>query len=145
MSRPKIILERLSYTYTPPVGLPVRALEGVSLDISEDEFVALVGPSGCGKSTLLNAIADLLDPAECEVSGRIAVDGAEAKRRSRREANLGYVFQRDAYLQRRRSLIYDGRPPREPRQDEEPEKSRAGVNLARAPDVDTIPDNDPHD
>ncbi len=56
-----------------------------------------------------------------------------------------YVFQRDAYLQRRRNLIYDGHPPREPRQDQEPEKSGAGVNLARAPDVDTIPGNDPHD
>jgi phospholipid-binding lipoprotein MlaA len=56
-----------------------------------------------------------------------------------------YVFQRDAYLQRRRSLIYDGRPPREPRHDQEPEKSGASVNLAHAPDVDTISDKDPHD
>jgi phospholipid-binding lipoprotein MlaA len=37
-----------------------------------------------------------------------------------------YVFQRDAYLQRRRNLVYDGRPPREPRErDEEPEKPAA--------------------
>jgi ABC-type transporter lipoprotein component MlaA len=56
-----------------------------------------------------------------------------------------YVFQRDAYLQRRRSLIYDGHPPREPREREAPEKSGASVNLARAPDVDTIPGKDPHD
>ena len=56
-----------------------------------------------------------------------------------------YVFQRDAYLQRRRSLIYDGRPPREPREQEEQEKSGASVNLARATDVDTIAGNDPDD
>jgi len=76
----------------------VEVLRDASLEIGHGEFVAIVGPSGCGKSTLLNAIADLLDPAECEVTGRIVVDGAEPKRRSRRDANLGYVFQRDALL-----------------------------------------------
>jgi phospholipid-binding lipoprotein MlaA len=35
-----------------------------------------------------------------------------------------YVFQRDAYLQRRRNLVYDGQPPREPREDEEDGKTR---------------------
>lgn len=38
----------------------VKALNGVSLDISEGEFVAIMGPSGCGKTTLLNILAGLI-------------------------------------------------------------------------------------
>jgi phospholipid-binding lipoprotein MlaA len=59
---------------------------------------------------LVNTRADLLD------ASRILEQAALDK----------YVFQRDAYLQRRRNLVYDGRPPREPRErDEEPEKEPA--------------------
>lgn len=47
------------------------ALDGVSLDIHENEFICVVGPSGCGKSTLLNIIAGLLEPT----SGRITCNG----------------------------------------------------------------------
>src|SRR5205807_10027746 len=51
-----------------------------------------------------------------------------------------YVFQRDAYLQRRRSLIYDGHPPREEQPSDEPptpeeRRSEAPVNVAPAADV----------
>ena len=49
------------------------ALNGVSLDIRENEFITVVGPSGCGKSTLLNIIAGLL-PA---TSGRVLCNGHE--------------------------------------------------------------------
>lgn len=49
------------------------ALNGVSLDIMENEFICVVGPSGCGKSTLLNIIAGLLEPT----SGKIYCDGKE--------------------------------------------------------------------
>jgi ABC-type nitrate/sulfonate/bicarbonate transport system ATPase subunit len=50
---------------------PVRALEGVTLDVAAGEPVALIGPSGCGKSTLLLLAAGLLSPT----SGEVAVDG----------------------------------------------------------------------
>ena len=46
------------------------ALNGVSLDIADNEFVCVVGPSGCGKSTLLNIIAGLLEPTD----GAVYVD-----------------------------------------------------------------------
>ena len=51
------------------------ALNGVSLDIMENEFICVVGPSGCGKSTLLNVIAGLLEPT----SGAVYVDGKEVR------------------------------------------------------------------
>lgn len=51
----------------------MTALNGVSLDIHENEFVCVVGPSGCGKSTLLNVIAGLLEPT----SGNVYCDGKE--------------------------------------------------------------------
>ena len=76
----------------------VEAVQDVSLEVARGEFVAILGPSGCGKSTVLNAIADLLDPLLCDVTGRITIDGVERRARSRRETNLGYVFQRDALL-----------------------------------------------
>jgi spermidine/putrescine transport system ATP-binding protein/putrescine transport system ATP-binding protein len=47
------------------------ALHGVSLDIADNEFFALLGPSGCGKTTLLRSIAGFETPAE----GRIELDG----------------------------------------------------------------------
>lgn len=51
----------------------MAALNGVSLDIHENEFVCVVGPSGCGKSTLLNIIAGLTEPT----SGKVYCDGKE--------------------------------------------------------------------
>lgn len=51
----------------------VVALNGVDLDIHENEFVTVVGPSGCGKSTLLNIIAGLDSPT----SGMVSCDGEE--------------------------------------------------------------------
>lgn len=44
-------------------GKAMSVLEGINLEIREEEFVALVGPSGCGKSTLLNITAGLLAPS----------------------------------------------------------------------------------
>jgi ABC-type Fe3+/spermidine/putrescine transport system ATPase subunit len=49
------------------------ALKGVSLDVNQGEFIALVGPSGCGKTTLLKQIAGFEEPD----SGRISIAGAD--------------------------------------------------------------------
>ncbi len=87
----RIAVERVGIRYLGGVEVAT----GIDLDVPSGDFVAIVGPSGCGKSTLLNAIAGLLDPAECEVTGRITLDGAPAGTRSSR---IGYVFQRDTLL-----------------------------------------------
>ena len=65
------------------------ALNGVSLDIKENEFICVVGPSGCGKSTLLNIIAGLSEPT----SGKVYCDGKEVTGTG---TERGVVFQQYA-------------------------------------------------
>jgi NitT/TauT family transport system ATP-binding protein len=76
---------------------PVEALRGISLQVSEGEFVALVGPSGCGKSTLMRIIAGLRPVT----SGRVVVDGATVNGPVSR---VGMVFQA-AVLLKWRSVL----------------------------------------
>lgn len=66
----KIKVEGISKQFPSKQGV-VQALDNVSLDINESDFICLVGPSGCGKSTLLNIIAGLDSPD----SGTISMDG----------------------------------------------------------------------
>ena len=67
----KLQIDRVSKTFETVRHGRVRALEQVSLQVAEGEFVCLVGPSGCGKSTLLNLIAGLEQPDE----GQVTSDG----------------------------------------------------------------------
>ncbi len=85
-----IRLTEVSRTFTGRSGT-VEALRGVSLDVAEGEFVAVVGRSGCGKSTLLRMIAGLL-PA---TGGRVEVAG-EPVIKPRRDVSM--MFQRPALL-----------------------------------------------
>jgi NitT/TauT family transport system ATP-binding protein len=72
MSSPaQIVVEGVSHHYRPAIGRSVLALEDVSLEVREREFLALLGPSGCGKSTLLYLVGGFL-PTE---TGKILVDG----------------------------------------------------------------------
>ena len=68
---PQIVIEGVGHTYRPPSGRPVLALDNVSLEVRNREFIALLGPSGCGKSTLLYMIGGFL-PIEV---GQITVEG----------------------------------------------------------------------
>jgi len=76
--------------------MDVHALRGVSLELEEGEFLAIMGPSGCGKSTLLHLLGGLLTPTE----GRLVIDGedmttaSDAKRTDIRRRKIGFVFQR---------------------------------------------------
>jgi putative spermidine/putrescine transport system ATP-binding protein len=70
----------------------VTAIESVSLDISDGEFVCLLGPSGCGKSTLLRMVAGFETPDE----GEIRIDGQSIVRLPPNRRPTGMVFQSHA-------------------------------------------------
>jgi len=54
----QIVIERVSHVYRLPRGRPVTALDNVSLDITDREFVALLGPSRCGKMSTSGFLAE---------------------------------------------------------------------------------------
>ena len=64
------------------------AVDGVSFEIYDKEFIAIVGPSGCGKSTILNMIGALVMPS----GGSITIDGRPV---TGPPPGVGYVFQKD--------------------------------------------------
>src|SRR5207248_4451787 len=93
----RIILkaESLSKVYRV-ASVDVPALRGVSHDVDEGKFVAIMGPSVCGKSTMLHLLGGLLTPT----SGRIVIDdedltaATDARRTDIRRRKIGFVFQR---------------------------------------------------
>jgi multiple sugar transport system ATP-binding protein len=66
-----------------------KVLHGISLDISDGEFMVLVGPSGCGKSTLLRMLAGLEDIT----GGTIAIDGRVVNDLDSKDRDIAMVFQ----------------------------------------------------
>jgi len=69
---PKVSFQAVSRSFALSGGGTFLALDRLSLDIEDGEFVTVVGPSGCGKSTAMNVAAGLVPPS----SGRMLVDGA---------------------------------------------------------------------
>ena len=115
----------------------VPALRGVSLDVQEGEFLAIMGPSGCGKSTMLHLLGGLLTPT----SGRIIIDdedltaASDAKRTDIRRRKIGFVFQRfnlfptltaEGNLRLAESIHSDGK--------DDPERRRDVLRLLRLED-----------
>jgi len=70
-------------------GPDIQALDGVSLSVSEGEFVSIIGPSGCGKSTLFNIVGGLIT----DFDGTVEVDGHEIRGPHR---EIGMVFQEES-------------------------------------------------
>lgn len=71
------------------------ALNGVSFEVNEGEFVAVMGPSGCGKSTLLNILGLLDNPTSgsYQLLDREVATLREKERTRFRKGNIGFVFQ----------------------------------------------------
>ena len=81
-------------------GDTIHALDDVTLEIQEGEFVAVMGPSGSGKTTLMNVIGGLDRPGKgsAEVEGHDLMKLKDKKLSSHRNKTVGYVFQ-DFHLQ----------------------------------------------
>ena len=96
MTTKKIVVDvRDVYKTYHETKVPVKALRGVTIQIEQGEFTAIVGPSGSGKTTLLNIIGGLDRPTE----GQVLVDETDLSKLSDnqlidfRKTHIGFVFQ----------------------------------------------------
>ena len=110
-----ITIGGVEHVYRPPRGRPVLALDGISLEVGEREFLALLGPSGCGKSTLLYLLGGFM-PLQ---AGEILVDGAPVTGPG---PDRGIVFQHFAlfpWKTVRENVLYGLEKQRLPREERE--------------------------
>ncbi len=80
-------LQSVSFSYHS-LEAETLALNHISFEVDEGEFVAIVGPSGCGKSTLLDLISGMSKPS----TGAIQLQGKSIDHAT---ANIGYMLQKD--------------------------------------------------
>lgn len=91
-----IIIEQLHHTYLPGSALAYPALTGISLTVSDGEFLGVIGHTGSGKSTLIQHFNGLLLPT----SGSVLVDGLDTREKKLRKqirSLVGMVFQYPEY------------------------------------------------
>ena len=88
-SEPYIRVSKVQMNYGATV-----AVKSLSMEVGQNEFIAILGPSGCGKSTLLHAMSGLMAPA----AGKIELAGRDMARDSKATPAVGYVFQEPRLL-----------------------------------------------
>ena len=90
-----LVLEGVSKGFVRRGGQKVRALDGVSLTVTEGEFVVLLGPSGCGKTTMLRCIAGLETPdaGTIDICGRRVFSGSHKSSVPPNARPLNMMFQ----------------------------------------------------
>src|SRR5258708_12937820 len=81
----KIAVKDLAKRFVTDQG-SLQVVNGVSFDVADGEFVAIVGPSGCGKSTLMSIIAGFDRPDR----GSVTVDGASGKEPSSKDILISH-------------------------------------------------------
>jgi NitT/TauT family transport system ATP-binding protein len=86
--QPLLIVDDIVMRFETPEGA-ITAVDDVSFDVKQGEFLAVIGPSGCGKSTLFNIIGGLLDGYR----GRVAIAGETV---SGPHPSIGMVFQEES-------------------------------------------------
>jgi multiple sugar transport system ATP-binding protein len=129
-----IVLHHLSKVY--PGG--VIAVDDVSLEIKDGEFIVLVGPSGCGKSTLLRMIAGLEEVTE----GSIRIGGQDVTELAPRRRDVAMVFQSYAlypHMTVRKNIGYGLKVRRVPKE----ETKRRVEEVARLLSLETMLDRKP--
>ena len=116
---PFVKLEDVAKRWNGQLGV-----EGISLDIPEGSFTALLGPSGCGKSTTLRLLAGLEMPDE----GRILIDGNDVTTSAASDRNLSMVFQSYAlfpHLSVAENVVFGLKVRRVPKQERQEKQQRA--------------------
>ena len=92
-----IKIENLTYIYMPKTPFEKKAIDDISIEINQGEFVALIGHTGSGKSTLIQHINGLLKPT----SGRILIDDMDITKKNVKLTSIrkkvGLVFQYPEY------------------------------------------------
>ena len=116
---PFVVLKDIAKRWNGQLGV-----EGITLDIPEGSFTALLGPSGCGKSTTLRLLAGLEIPDE----GQILIDGKDLTTNAASARNLSMVFQSYAlfpHLSVAENVIFGLRVRRVPKADRKQKLQRA--------------------
>lgn len=94
MNKSFLSIKNLSLTYHSNSG-EIKAVDNISFDVKNGEFVAIVGPSGCGKTTILNMIGGLLPKS----GGEILLENQKLHEKTKDPKNfentIGYMFQKD--------------------------------------------------
>ena len=85
--KPVLTFDKVCMTYYTKTN-QTQALDELSFDINQGEFVSVLGPSGCGKTTLLSLASGTLKPTD----GQILLDGKQVTKTS---TDVGYMLQRD--------------------------------------------------
>src|SRR5919199_1150248 len=130
----KIVLDGITKVF----GADVVAVDDVSLEIEDGEFMVLVGPSGCGKSTILRILAGL----EEVTAGEVYIDGRQVTDLAPKDRDIAMVFQNYAlypHMSVRQNLGFGLRLRHEKKEEIERRVAEAASILGLEPLMDRKP------